>query len=162
MRLSVDEIFGLNSLLDGKKIWGFNEVVDSDMSYEKKVSIASKLKEYGEKGIQGLLALLNAYKNSDNYVVINGYNVAVLEEGLLGLVKVEDDYQFFSTDMKWFADYIKNEKKVFMIQYRNGEICKFELVNKKDNKRYLFNMLNQEKVEIESNDIETFLERYLG
>lgn len=161
MRISANEILGLNSLLDGKKIWGFNEWINSDISYEEKVNIATKLSEYGEQGMQELLTVLNAYKQSNNYVVVNGYNIAVLEDGLLGLSKLENDYQFFVVDRKWLTDYIKTEEKVLFFQYKNGEIRRFDYLSKKAKKNYLFNMLNQENIAIESNDMENLLERYL-
>ena len=86
---------GLNSLLDGKKIWGFHESIKVELDIAEKKRIAEKLLKYGEKGINELLYFLNAYKNAGDYVVINELNIALTDGCMLALMKLEEEYQFF-------------------------------------------------------------------
>lgn len=154
MKLTSEEIMGLNSLLDGKKIWGFHESIEADLNTAEKKRIAEKLLKYGEKGINELLYFLNAYKNADDYVVINELNIALIDGHMLALMKLEEEYQFFIVEKEQIKEYISGKDNVILFRYKNNEIYGFDTLQTGNG------MINQSLKQAE--EIDELVERYLG
>lgn len=154
MKLTSEEIMGLNSLLDGKKIWGFHESIKAELDIAEKKRIAEKLLKYGEKGINELLYFLNAYKNAGDYVVINELNIALTDGRMLALMKLEEEYQFFIVEKEQIKEYISGKDHVILFCYKNNEIYGFDTLQTGNGMR------NQSLQQTE--EIDELVERYLG
>lgn len=154
MKLTSEEIIGLNSLLDGKKIWGFHENIGADLDTAEKKGIAEKLLKYGENGICDLLTFLNAYKNADDYVVINELNIALTGGHMPALMKTAEEYQFFIVGREQIKEYVSGKDNVMLFRCKNNEIYGFDTLQTEDG------MANQSLQRSEK--IDELVERYLG
>lgn len=161
MTLTAEEMIGLNSVLDGKKIWGFNESAEAYMDMCKKKKTASELLEYGEKGLHELLVILNTYKNADNYVVMNEYNIAVLNGKMLALTKMEDRYQFSMPEREQIINYIRRTDRVLLFHFRNKNICAFDIVSTENGRKFINSMMHKKKLEAGEKELAKLVERYL-
>lgn len=119
---------GLNSLLDGKKIWGFHEGMEADLDIAERKRIAEKLLIYGEQGINQILFYLNAYKTAEDYVVINEVNIAVTDEMMPAFMKLGEDYQFFFVEKEQIKKYIEGKDTIIFLRFKNNDIYGFDIL----------------------------------
>lgn len=118
MKLSINEIIGLNTLLDGEKIWGFPKSVDkSEESYVERT--AEKIMSHGKERVNQLLTMLNQYKKSGSYIMINEIIAAKTENGWVLLVKEEESYDLFYMDHEILDYALRKEIEIF--QKRDNE-----------------------------------------
>lgn len=156
MKLTAEEIIGLNSLLDGERIWGFHENIEPDIVINEKKRIALKLLEYGEKEIKELLLFLNTYKNANDYVVINELNIALSGGQKLALIKVEDGYQLLLLSKEWITEYISGRDNILFFRYKNNSIFGFDMKSSDED------LVNPNKTDRKIKKTSELMERYLG
>lgn len=112
MKLEINEIIGLNSMLDGENIWGFPETLDkSETDYVKKT--AEQLMSHGRKQVDYLLHMLEQYKKSGSYIMINQINAARTEDGWVILAKEGDGYHLLGMEHEILYDTLKKEIEIF-------------------------------------------------
>lgn len=116
MILDVNEIIGLNTLLDGEKIWGFPETIDkTESDYVEKT--AQKLMSHKSKEIDILLAMLEKYKKAEVYLTINHINAAKTEDGWILLVKENMHYHLIFMAQDILEIIVKKEISLFHKTY---------------------------------------------
>lgn len=94
MKLDINEIIGLNTLLDGEKIWGFPETADkTEKDYVEKT--AQKIMSRGKKQTDCLLSMLEQYKKAGTYLSVNHINAAETENGWILLAREDKAYHLF-------------------------------------------------------------------
>lgn len=112
MKLDINEIIGLNSLLDGEQIWGFPETIDkSDSNYVDKM--AKKIMSHGKEHVDYLLYMLDQYKKSGSYIVINQINMAKTAKGWIILAKDENAYHLYRMDHEILGYALTKEIGIF-------------------------------------------------
>lgn len=112
MKLGINEIMGLNSMLDGESIWGFPETLDkTEADYVKKT--AEQLISHGRKQVDYLLYMLEQYKKSGSYITINRINAAKTNNGWVILLKDGDAYHLFGMEHEMLCKTLKNEIEIF-------------------------------------------------
>lgn len=152
MILTSEEMIGLNSLLDGKKIWGFHENIAVDLDIAMKKRIAAKLLKFGEKEIEELLFYLNTYKTADDYVVINELNIALADRKMFALIKLKEGYQFSVIDKEQIKKYVRGKENIMLFRFKNNDICGFNILTT-ENGMMIQNM--------QQSEIDELVERYL-
>jgi len=152
MILTSEEMIGLNSLLDGKKIWGFHENIAVDLDIAMKKRIAAKLLKFGEKEIKELLFYLNTYKTADDYVVINELNIALADGKMFALIKLKEGYQFSVIDKEQIKKYVRGKDNIMLFRFKNNDICGFNILTT-ENGMMIQNM--------QQSEIDELVERYL-
>lgn len=189
MFVTAEELIGINSLADGRKIWGFYETIPKDVQKYAQ-NAAEKLAERGKEQIDLLAAVLRQYKEAGRYLAVNGVNAAKTEQGWIVLLKRDKKYclepladgtfcsilkeQLLTDDQKEICsaaekinleDFAGNytegiESYTVIFRYDKGKVTDFELIYKKQGKTYLYNLINQEHEEADNYKIGNRIRRY--
>lgn len=112
MKLEINEIMGLNSMLDGENIWGFPETQDKTKAdYVKKT--AEQLMSHGRRQTGYLLNMLEQYKKSGSYITINRINAAKTDDGWVVLAKDKEAYRLFGMEHEMLYKTLRKEIELF-------------------------------------------------
>lgn len=189
MFVTAEELIGINSLTDGRKIWGFYETVPGDV---KKYAggAAEKLAERGKEEVSLLAAVLRKYKSAERYLVINSVNAAKTEQGWIVLFRRGKEYCLQPLADGTFCSVLKEqlltdarkeihseaekiepedfagnytdgiENYTVIYRYDKGTVADFELIYKKQGKTYLYDLINQKHEEADNRKIGNRIRRY--
>lgn len=189
MFVTAEELIGINSLTDGRKIWGFYETMPGD-AQSCAEEAAEKLAERGKEETDLLAAVLRKYKEAGRYLAVNGINAAKTEQGWIVLFRRGKEYSLqpladgtFRSILKeqlltdaWKKihsaaekiepeDFAENhtdgiENYTLVYRYDRGKAADFDLIYKKQGKTYLYDFINGEHEEADNFRIGNRIRRY--
>jgi len=190
MFVTVEELIGVNSLIDGEKIWGFSEKIPEDIQKYAEVT-AKKLLERGKEATDLLVATLKQYKAAKSYLVINGVNAAKTEKGWIVLLKKDMTYCLAALADRTFYSILKEqllmdkeketsetkekitwenfarnytngiEDYTLIYRYDNGKVEDFELFYNRQGKKYIYDFMKSEHEEADNYKIGNRIRRYM-